>query len=176
MACTTRQEILLSKLLEVSFECRISWHGINGLTRSVTYLLLPRRYFANEFPRRNQWQHILFFRFPSVAAILISGMAAVFLLWMPQHSIHAALRKDQQVGDALFHRKGCVRCHGADAAGTAKGPDLRTIGKRWNKAQIERQIVEGGYEMPPFQDALQQDEVKSLVAYLSTQRKLPKNQ
>ena len=120
--------------------------------------------------------HILFFRFPSVTAIFISGMVAIFLLWMPQHSVHAASRKDQQTGDALFHRKGCVRCHGADAAGTAKGPDLRTIGKRWNKAQIERQIVEGGYEMPPFQDALQQDEVKSLVAYLSTQRKLPKNQ
>src|SRR5580658_8885984 len=111
--------------------------------------------------------HIIFFRLLSVTAILLSGIATISLLWTPAHSVQASSHKDQQTGAVLFHEKGCERCHGANAEGTAKGPDLRTIGKRWKKAQIERQIVEGGYEMPPFQNALQQDEVKSLVVYLS---------
>ena len=114
------------------------------------------------------------FRLLPVAAILLPGMTTIALLWVPTLSVRASSRTDKQAGAVLFHEKGCERCHGANAAGTAKGPDLRTIGKRWTKAQIQRQIVEGGFEMPPFQDALQQDEVKSLVVYLSAKRKPPK--
>lgn len=106
---------------------------------------------------------------------LFLGVAGICLLYVPAHPIHAASHEEMQTGATLFQERGCVRCHGATAAGTAKGPDLRTIGKRWKKSEIERQIVEGGYEMPPFQDALDHDEVKTLVAYLSAMRKLPKD-
>jgi mono/diheme cytochrome c family protein len=89
--------------------------------------------------------------------------------------VYASSQKERQAGAELFHKQGCERCHGVNGVGTAKGPDLSTIGKKWKKAQIEKQIVYGGFEMPPFRDALEQDEVKSLVAYLSAKRKLPKN-
>ncbi len=119
--------------------------------------------------------HLIICRLLPMAAIPFLGAATIFLLWTPAGSVHAASREERNVGDALFHEKGCVRCHGINAEGTAKGPDLRTIGKRWKKSQIEHQIVYGGLEMPPFQNALERDEVKSLVAYLSAMRKLPKN-
>jgi mono/diheme cytochrome c family protein len=119
--------------------------------------------------------HVISYRLLPITAILLPGMVIACLLRTPAHSVHASSHEEEQAGAALFHEKGCERCHGVNGVGTAKAPDLRTIGKRWKKSQIERQIVDGGYEMPPFQDALQQDEVKSLIAYLSTKRKIPKN-
>jgi mono/diheme cytochrome c family protein len=119
--------------------------------------------------------HTFFFRLILITAILLPGMAAISPLWTLADSVRAGSREERQQGAALFHEKGCERCHGINGVGTAKAPDLRTIGKRWKKSQIEHQIVNGGFEMPPFHDALDQDEVKSLVAYLSARRALPKN-
>jgi ubiquinol-cytochrome c reductase cytochrome b subunit len=107
--------------------------------------------------------------------ILLVGMVIACFFRVPGHSVYASLHEAEQAGAELFHKKGCERCHGIDGVGTKKAPDLRTIGKRWKKSQIEKQILDGGFEMPPFQDALERDEVKSLVAYLSAKRKLPKN-
>jgi mono/diheme cytochrome c family protein len=89
-------------------------------------------------------------------------------------SVQASSRTDQEAGAVVFHTKGCEHCHGADGIGTDKGPDLTTVGKRRKKPQIEHQIVAGGNGMPAFGEALQPDEVKLLVDFLSAKLKAPK--
>lgn len=88
--------------------------------------------------------------------------------------VHAFSKQTRAAGAATFHDKGCEHCHGVDGIGTDRGPDLSGIGKRWHKDRIERQIREGGGGMPPFGEALQPDEIKDLVDYLSAKRRAPK--
>jgi mono/diheme cytochrome c family protein len=88
--------------------------------------------------------------------------------------VHAFSKQTRAAGAVVFRDKGCEHCHGVDGIGTDRGPDLSTIGKRWHKDRIERQIRDGGGGMPPFGDALQPDEVKDLVDYLSAKRRASK--
>ena len=88
-----------------------------------------------------------------------------------QAPVHASSKRAQAAGAAVFQGKGCQHCHGVDATGTDRGPDLSTIGKRWHKDRIEQQIRSGGDGMPAFGDVLQPDEIKSLVDYLGAKRK-----
>lgn len=78
-----------------------------------------------------------------------------------------------QAGAALFRDKGCTFCHGATAAGTDKGPALIGLNasKEWTPARISNQIVKGGQKMPPFGDALTDEEVAQLVAYLKAKNR-----
>ena len=91
-------------------------------------------------------------------------------------SVHAGSKNDKEAGAALFHESGCEHCHGADGRGTDRGPDLGTVGKRKTKAQIEKQIREGGGSMPAFGDALQPDQIQALVAFLHEKKKVPRAQ
>jgi mono/diheme cytochrome c family protein len=87
----------------------------------------------------------------------------------------AGLQATHLSGAALFHEKGCEHCHGANFAGvTDKGPSLLTVGKRLKKDAIAKQIRGGGQEMPAFGDALQPDEISSLVDMLAKKKKAPK--
>ena len=86
-------------------------------------------------------------------------------------AVYASSRADQQAGAEIFHSKGCEHCHGANAMGTDKGPDLSTVGKRRKKQAIEHQIIFGGSQMPAFGTALNPDEVKLLVDFLGAKRK-----
>ena len=96
----------------------------------------------------------------------------VCLPWIQlEHPVQAASRADQESGAEVFHKRGCEHCHGANATGTEKGPDLSTVGKHLKKEQIKHQIIAGGDEMPAFGNALQPDEVKVLVDFLSAKRK-----
>lgn len=88
-------------------------------------------------------------------------------------TVQASSREDRDAGAAVFHEKGCEHCHGAAGIGTEKGPNLSTVGKRRKKEQIEHQIIMGGDQMPAFGSALQPDEVKVLVDFLSAKRKAP---
>jgi mono/diheme cytochrome c family protein len=99
---------------------------------------------------------------------------AIFCIPLLTPSVHAFSKQTREAGAATFHERGCEHCHGVDGIGTDRGPDLSAIGKRWKKDRIERQIREGGGGMPPFGDALQPDEVKNLVDYLSAKRKANK--
>jgi mono/diheme cytochrome c family protein len=99
------------------------------------------------------------------------ALTAAFAILGFSTPVHAFSKQTRAAGAAAFHDKGCEHCHGVDGVGTDRGPDLSTIGKRWHKDRIERQIREGGGGMPPFGDALQPDEVKDLVDYLSAKRK-----
>jgi len=83
----------------------------------------------------------------------------------PQQAPAAALD-----GPTLFREKGCVHCHGADAAGTAKGPSLESIGRTWSQEKIEHQIRFGGTAMPAFEDVLDDAEVNTLLDFLARKR------
>jgi mono/diheme cytochrome c family protein len=88
--------------------------------------------------------------------------------------VQAFSKQSREAGAVTFRDKGCEHCHGVDGIGTDRGPDLSGIGKRWKKDRIEQQIRDGGGGMPPFGDALQPDELKALVDYLSAKRKIHK--
>ena len=88
-------------------------------------------------------------------------------------TVEASSQKSRETGALLFHERGCEHCHGPNGMGTDRAPSLATIGKQWKAAQIEKQIREGGKGMPPFGGALQPDQVKSLVDYLKTKKKMP---
>ena len=109
----------------------------------------------------------------------IAAMVTSVLLMVSGPALHrpveAFSKQSRAAGAVVFHEKGCEHCHGVDGVGTDRGPDLSTIGKRWKKDHIEQQIRSGGGGMPAFGGALQPDEVKSLVDYLSAKRKAPKN-
>ena len=82
-------------------------------------------------------------------------------------------KADEQAGAALYRDKGCGQCHAADGSGTKKGPSLTGIrdDKDWPPEKITKQLLDGGPKMPPFRDALTDDEVAQLVAYLRAKDK-----
>jgi len=69
-------------------------------------------------------------------------------------------------GKALFQEKGCVQCHSINGVGKHKGPNLSAVGKRLKKPELEKQILDGGLNMPSFRDAVTLDEAHDLVEYL----------
>jgi mono/diheme cytochrome c family protein len=89
------------------------------------------------------------------------------------------------VGDSIFHKASCQRCHGMDAKGTERGPNLTDA--EWAQItgtypDIVRIITEGvpkdkikmagaPFAMRPrggVQPALTDDQVKQLAAYVYT--------
>jgi mono/diheme cytochrome c family protein len=73
-------------------------------------------------------------------------------------------------GATVFHTRGCERCHSILGVGGDRAPDLATVGKRRSASQIKTQVMNGGHGMPPFGDVLSKDEVKDVVAFLSSCR------
>jgi mono/diheme cytochrome c family protein len=170
----TTQETSLNRSRAASFETPSLSRQDDLQYEPLSHAKKERR-FLMKVRASTTYSHILFARIAQVFAFMVlSGIICCFLQ-MSAHRVYAASREKQEAGAALFHEKGCERCHGVDGVGAAKAPDLRTIGKRWKKSQIEHQIIYGGFEMPPFKDALEPNEVKELVAYLSAKRRLPKN-
>lgn len=108
------------------------------------------------------------------SSILFAVALACCLPTPATRVVHAYSDNEIAAGATLFHERGCEHCHGADGRGGELGPDLSTIGRRWNKQQIEHQIHDGGGGMPAFGDALQQDEIKNLVEFLHAKRKVSK--
>ncbi len=102
-------------------------------------------------------------------------MALVVVCFAGSGARATASKTERAAGAELFKEKGCEHCHGVDGVGTEKGPSLTTVGKRLKKDEIERQIQEGGKQMPPFGDVLNQDEMRKLVDYLAHKKKTPKN-
>lgn len=59
---------------------------------------------------------------------------------------------DSQRGEKLFHATAgvtCVNCHRVDQAGKEVGPDLTTIGKKLNRAQLLESILEPSKTVDP---------------------------
>ena len=102
----------------------------------------------------------------------VVGCAVLGLMgWGGGREARAASKATRERGAVVFHQKGCEHCHGADFAGTERGPNLQGVGRFLKKPQIEQQIRQGGKEMPAFGDALNDEEVEQLVAFLSAQKK-----
>jgi mono/diheme cytochrome c family protein len=123
---------------------------------------------------RGRWLRCAAAPTAGIAITLIAALIPISRRLEIVPPVHAFSKQTRQAGAVTFHDKGCEHCHGVDGAGSDRGPELFTIGKRWKADRIERQIREGGGGMPPFGDALQPDEVKDLVDYLSAKRKAPK--
>lgn len=69
-------------------------------------------------------------------------------------------------GSTLFTSSGCPQCHGPEGLGTQRAPSLRDVRKRKTEEQIRSQIKEGGKSMPPFAQALTDDQISALVEFL----------
>jgi len=108
-------------------------------------------------------------------ALLVMSLFLV-VASLPGGEANAASSSDRAAGAEIFKQNGCEHCHGADGIGTGRGPSLAAVGKRMHKDQIEHQIRDGGKQMPPFQDVLNDDQVRQLVDYLAHKKKAPKPQ
>jgi len=108
------------------------------------------------------------------ATLVAAFFLAPFIAARLTPSVHASSKQSRAAGAAIFHDKGCEHCHGVDGIGTDRGPDLSTVGRRWKKERIERQIRNGGGGMPAFGGILQPDDIKALVDYLSAKRRMPR--
>ena len=113
------------------------------------------------------------------ALVLFAGLAvqpSPTPVYATAHASAPPSAADQPSGAVLFHEKGCEHCHGVNGVGIpGKAPSLLTVGKRLKKDAIEKQIHDGGKNMPAFGDALQPDEITALVDMLAKQKKAPKH-
>jgi mono/diheme cytochrome c family protein len=96
--------------------------------------------------------------------VLVLTLAATSSL--PAFASASAKRR----GATVFADNGCQHCHSIRKNGGTKGPDLSGVGRLLNKSQIRLHILQGGQQMPPFADVLQESEVDDLVAFLHSCR------
>jgi ubiquinol-cytochrome c reductase cytochrome b subunit len=72
------------------------------------------------------------------------------------------------VGAVVFQNKQCRNCHTVGKDGGQRGPNLTAIGTRMTQPELVRQVIQGGGNMPAYGNTLSQEEVRCLVAYLSS--------
>jgi len=89
---------------------------------------------------------------------------------LPGDTLPVAQASSPQQGPQVFVDSGCIQCHGADGAGTARAPSLRDARKRLTAEQMQRQIHDGGKSMPPFGDALTEVQIDQLVDFLRAKK------
>jgi cytochrome c551 len=80
-----------------------------------------------------------------------------------------ASNSDTSAAAASLYKQNCISCHGVDLKG-GFGPDLQKVGARLTKAQITKQIHDGGGDMPPFGKRLKDEEIQSLTDWLSAKK------
>jgi ubiquinol-cytochrome c reductase cytochrome b subunit len=73
-------------------------------------------------------------------------------------------------GAQLFHDRGCELCHAVGGEGGHHGPDLTTVARRLDHAQIESRILGGGDGMPAYALHLSSGDLGAIVAFLETRR------
>lgn len=105
----------------------------------------------------------------SACIALIAGFLIAFIS-ADRSSAYASNADERERGAAVFHTKGCERCHSITGVGGDRAPDLSSVGLHKSARQIKDQILQGGHGMPPFEHVLTKDEVKDLVALLTSCR------
>jgi mono/diheme cytochrome c family protein len=107
--------------------------------------------------------------------ILSLTLLAAFITFAasPARAASGSKAKAELAGAILFRDQGCAHCHGEGGTGGKKGPDLSNLrkDKLWPPAKITHQILNGGQKMPPFSDALTDEQISQLVAYLRAKNK-----
>ena len=100
---------------------------------------------------------------PSISLLL--SLALIILA--PALALASSTKPAEQTGANLFREKGCEYCHGIGAIGAKKGPALTgDFRKTWTPEKIKNQLIMGGKKMPSFSDALSDDEIANLIAWL----------
>lgn len=64
----------------------------------------------------------------------------------------------------------CRNCHAIDGIGGHRGPDLADVGSRLTKAQLIRQVIQGGGNMPAYGKNLTPEQVEAVVTYMVSLR------
>jgi cytochrome c oxidase cbb3-type subunit 3 len=70
---------------------------------------------------------------------------------------------DAERGRALFERSGCSGCHTVGGFGTARGPDLTSVGVRRGPAYLRESVVDPAAALPRGQTAMPRDFVDYLM-------------
>jgi ubiquinol-cytochrome c reductase cytochrome b subunit len=73
-------------------------------------------------------------------------------------------------GALLLQNKQCRNCHALGGAGGERGPALDSVATRLTKAEMVRQVIQGGGNMPAYGKKLSPAEVEALVSYMQTLR------
>jgi mono/diheme cytochrome c family protein len=110
------------------------------------------------------------FRCAVRACLTLFAFAAIVFVFANRPLVYASNSDARGRGAIAFHTKGCERCHAITGVGGDRAPDLGSVGQRRAPAQIKTQILKGGHGMPPFGNVLSKEEVKDLVAFLTTCR------
>jgi len=93
----------------------------------------------------------------------------------PKTDRELGLSKQQSSGRRVFERD-CAACHSAYSSAGSKGPSLQSIfrkkflpsGLPATDRFVEQTIVGGRNMMPPMGEAVSQEELNDLMAYLHT--------
>ena len=98
--------------------------------------------------------------------LALTGLLLAAASLLPPRTEALAPAAPKVNGAAVFASAGCTQCHGPAGMGTEKGPSLRDLRKRMDGDAVYKQIEEGGQAMPPFGDALDDDQITALVEFL----------
>jgi len=101
---------------------------------------------------------------------------AILFLTCGSADIARASGDSKSRGAQLFATTGCVHCHGVAGISGGKGPSLADVRKRLKADEIYTQIHDGGKSMPAFGEQLGGDQIKDLVQYLRSKRKVQKQE
>ncbi|SFB53932.1 cytochrome c551 [Cohnella sp. OV330] len=72
-------------------------------------------------------------------------------------------------GAETIYKAQCIACHAADLSGGV-GPNLTDVGARLSTDEISTRIHNGGGGMPAFKGTLTDDQINTLVNWLSTKK------
>lgn len=68
-----------------------------------------------------------------------------------------------------IYKAQCIACHAADLSGGV-GPNLTNVGSRLSTDEISSRIHNGGGGMPAFKGTLSDDQINTLVNWLSAKK------
>ncbi len=122
---------------------------------------------------------------PWAPVIVVGAVAIIAFFWQlgeraPWSPAFGAPILDAQVvastdtavgrGAQLFHDRGCEFCHAVAGEGGHHGPDLTSVGRRLNRAQLTSRVLGGGNGMPAYAAQLPAGELDDLVEFLESRR------
>ncbi len=86
---------------------------------------------------------------------------------IPSQYLHGRTALERQ-GALVFQAKQCHNCHSLADKGGQRGPALDSVALHLTEAQLIRQVIQGGGNMPAYGKNLSPAETTALVAFLET--------